>query len=311
MDQIDKTFPVFDCDAHVNDPEQVWDYVPETKRDLVRATYWRNDDEAWLNGRTRVIGGGSGEFTPLYNPACIAGPQMNKKVMRKLMSMAPLDEEQRSYLLHRGAYDAHARCRDLDLMGIDQVLVIPTNFIQNLPFATNLDGVEVLCRAYNDWLVDWCAEEPGRLFGAALLPLQDPERAAREVHRAAEIGHRVALVRPFDANGAYPNDIGTGSATWMAPPSYDLVFRAFEETGLVVGMHTFPAPRFPHPLGEGHLTSPGELCNKAGCDPQTLSFVDEMQVWLAQVLLGGLLDRYEGLRMAVFESNSQWLPYLQ
>ena len=50
--------------------------------------------------------------------------------------------------------------------------------------------------------------------------------------------------------------------------------------------------------------------NHAGADSQTLSFIFEMQSWLAQVLLGGFLDRYPNLKMAVFESNSQWLPYM-
>ena len=35
-----------------------------------------------------------------------------------------------------------------------------------------------------------------------------------------------------------------------------------------------------------------------------------MQVWLAQVLLSGFLDRYDRLKMAVFESNAEWLPYI-
>jgi hypothetical protein len=34
-----------------------------------------------------------------------------------------------------------------------------------------------------------------------------------------------------------------------------------------------------------------------------------MQVWLAQVLLTGFLDRYPRLHMAVFESNAEWLTY--
>ena len=41
MDKFTKSFPVFDCDAHINDPEQIWDYVPESKKQLVRDTYWR------------------------------------------------------------------------------------------------------------------------------------------------------------------------------------------------------------------------------------------------------------------------------
>src|SRR5207253_1654176 len=129
MARLTKTFPVFDCDAHINDPKQIWDYVPESKKELVRNTYWRTEDEAWLNGTQPVMGGGNGQFAPMYNSICIAGPQMNKKIMRKLLSMAPLTDEQRAYVHHDGALDPHARIKEMDLMGIDQVLVIPTMVI--------------------------------------------------------------------------------------------------------------------------------------------------------------------------------------
>jgi len=310
-DPVTKEFAVFDCDAHVNDPLAIWDrYVPSTKRDLVRRTYWRSDNEAWLNGTTRARGGGNGEFAPSYNPICIAGPQMNKTIMRKLMSMAPLTAEQRAYLHHDGAVDAHARIREMNLMGIDQVLVIPTSFIQNLPFAEDADAVTVLCQAYNNWCRDWCGEVPDRLFGAALLPLNRPEDAAAEIERTADLGFRVALMRPVDARGAYPNDLGL-TASGPTPrrlTSLDSVFRTFEETGMVLGMHTFPAMRPGRTAGPGLLFSPGELLTYAETDSQTLSFVFEMQAWLAQVLLSGFLDRYPRLKMAAFESNSQWLP---
>jgi uncharacterized protein len=306
MDRLTKSFSVFDCDAHVNDPTQIWDYVPESKKKLVRETYWRSDSEAWLNGDTRVVGGGNGEF-PGYNPICIAGPQMNKKIMRKLNTMA-LSPEQKTYLHHDGAIDPHARVKEMDLMGIDQVLVIPTMVIMNLPFARNMEGLDMYCQAYNNFLLDWCGEERGRLFGAALLPVQDPERAAKEIRRASSLGHPVGLIRPIDANALYPND---DAPTMMAPGGrYDSVFKAFEETGMVLGMHTFPAPSFPHPLGADYLASPGELFTRAGTDSQTFSFIHEMQVWLSQVLLTGFLDRYRKLKMAIFESNAEWLTYV-
>jgi len=106
MARLTKSFPVFDCDAHINDPEQIWEYVPASKRELVRRTYWRNDREAWLNGDTPVGGGGNEQFAGMmgYNPICIAGPQMNKKIMRKLNSLA-LTDEQRAYVHHDGALD--------------------------------------------------------------------------------------------------------------------------------------------------------------------------------------------------------------
>ena len=63
MELLTKNFPVFDCDAHVNDPLDIWEkYVPESEKELVRATYWRDDYAGWLNGTTRVIAGGSGGF---------------------------------------------------------------------------------------------------------------------------------------------------------------------------------------------------------------------------------------------------------
>ena len=48
-----------------------------------------------LNGRSVTIGGGAYDF-PGYNPICIAGPQMNKKIMRSLQQIAA----------HRRAADA-------------------------------------------------------------------------------------------------------------------------------------------------------------------------------------------------------------
>ncbi|HEY3941981.1 MAG TPA: amidohydrolase family protein [Acidimicrobiales bacterium] len=307
MARLTKSFSVLDCDAHINDPEQIWDYVPEAKKELVRNTYWRGDDEAWLNGTQPVMGGGNGHFAPSYNPICIAGPQMNKKIMRKLQSMVPLTDEQRAYVHHDGAIDPHARITEMDLMGIDQVLVIPTMVIMYLPFAQNVEGVDAFCQAYNDFLVDWCGEVPDRLYGAALLPVQDPVRTAKEIFRAKDLGHPVGLIRPIDAQAKYPNEIR--QAMMRGGGDYDEVFRAFEETGMVLGMHTFPAPGQPHPLGPDYVGSPGDLFTRAGVDSQTFSFIHEMQDWLAQVLLSGFLDRYSRLKMAVFESNAEWLPY--
>lgn len=306
MSRLTKSFSVFDCDAHINDPEQIWDYVPESQKELVRQTYWRGDSEAWLNGDTAVMGGGNGHFAPGYNPICIAGPQMNKKIMRKLLAMSPLTEEQRAYVHHDGAVYPKARLKEMDLMGIDQVLVIPTMVIMYLPFATNSEGVDAFCQAYNNFLVDWCGEAPDRLYGAALLPVQDPERTVHEIKRAKDLGHPVGLIRPIDAQAKYPNELA--SAMMAGGGAFDQVFRAFEETGMVLGMHTFPAPAFPHPLGPDYLASPGELFTRAGVDSQTFSFIHEMQVWLTQVLLSGFLDRYPRLKMAVFESNATWLP---
>jgi predicted TIM-barrel fold metal-dependent hydrolase len=195
----------------------------------------------------------------------------------------------------------------MDLMGIDQVLVIPSMVLMYLPFAQSAEGVDAFCQAYNDFLVDWCADAPDRLFGAALLPISDPVRTAKEIARANQLGHRVGLIRPIDAQGKYPNDLRQ-AMRHGGGGGYDDVFRAFENSGVVLGMHTFlPSFGMAHPLGEEFLFAPGDLFPRAGVDGQTFSFVHEMQSWLVQVLLSGFLDRYDRLKMAIFESNAEWL----
>lgn len=56
---------------------------------------------------------GAGPDFPKYNVVTIAGPGITKEIKRKLL-MSPMDDEQRDYLDHKGAYDPHARVHDLE-----------------------------------------------------------------------------------------------------------------------------------------------------------------------------------------------------
>ena len=255
-----KSFPVFDCDAHINDPIEIWsEYVEPEYRDLVMDTYWKDNKQSLLNGRTRVPGAANYEFADWsYNPASISGPGMqDKRVLRRLQQMRTTPE-QKDYLDHKGAYESHARLRDMDLMGIDQVVIIPSMILNNLPYAENAEGASVLVRAYNNWAVDYCKAAPERLFPAGLLPPQNPANAVEEIRRLAELDFRLALIRPTDAKGNYPNhifsDTGGGGA------NMDAVFRAFEETGLVLGIHTFPVPP---PEPNSQMDSPSQFMTSA------------------------------------------------
>ena len=307
-----KNFAVFDCDAHINDPRSIWtEYLEPEFREAVRNGYWQEDNQTILNGRAVVIGGQAHDFAA-YNPICIAGPGMNKKIMRKLQQMG-LSGEQKQYLEHRGAYDPHARIRDMDLMGIDQVMIIPTMMVAHFPYVENIYAAHGFARAYNNWVNDFCKQVPDRLFPAGWLPLQDPEYTRQELHRIAALGFRVALIRPIDARGRYPNQVFPNLRFGTLTNTMDKVYRAFEDTGIVCGIHTFPAlPSEPSNLA----ASVGELITAAGSmeiggkmvDGQTLSFVFEAMTWLAQILLSGFLEMYPRLKMAIFESNAGWLP---
>src|SRR6516164_3488452 len=235
-----KEFATFDCDAHITEPTAIWERAKEhlTKNELeaLKFTDWYDaeSDQHLINGNTggHLLGfRGTAGFLPFVS---LAGPGIKHNIQRTLnvRNLRPetaLTREQSDYLDHRGSYEPKPRLHDMDVQGIDQVMIIPTD-IDTYPWIQNAMGARAMCKAYNDWAHEYCQENPERLYFAALLPMQDPKFAEQEVYRVAAKGCRVGLIRPIDAMGNYP-----------IQPKYARVWHAMEETGVVYGMHPFPS----------------------------------------------------------------------
>ena len=158
----------------------------------------------------------------------------------------------------------------------------------------------MVARAYNDWVYDYCQAYPDRLYPCGVISLHDPILAVRELRRIADRGFPVVAIRPIDALGRYPNH-----------HNYEALWSAIEETGLVVGMHTFPSGHGPFPSNtDGTLYSPGEIVHLAGVDSQVAGFQFEAVTWTAFVTLSGFLDRHPRMKMTIFESSATWLPFV-
>ena len=184
-----------------------------------------------------------------------AGPGLKHDIqralnVRNLNPKTALTKEQADYLDHEGSYEPKPRLRDMDVQGIDQVMIIPTD-IDTYPWLQNALGAKAFCKAYNEWAYEYTQEDPERLFFAALLPMQDPSSPYEEVYRVAAKGCRVALVRPIDAMGNYP-----------IQPKYEPLWNAMEETGVVYGMHPFPAFGTLKPPGYTEQYSGAELIRR-------------------------------------------------
>ena len=314
-----KDFPTFDCDAHVTEPPWIWkqaaDWLTKDELAALKTTVWFDEDTKQLvvNGHagaglgSQRIGGTPG----IVNILSLAGPGLKHDIQRALnvRNLHPetaISQEQADYLDHKGSYDPKARLRDMDVQGIDQVMIIPTD-IDTYPWLRNAVGAKAMCKAYNEWAHGYCREDPGRLFFAALLPMQDPVFAAQEVYRVADGGCRVGLIRPIDAMGNYP-----------LQPKYEPVWQAMEETGVVYGMHPFPAFGALKPPGYTAQYSGAELIARtaatAGLPHQFLTnvqnFQSEAALWVVMVLMSGFFEHHPKLNAAVFEASSTWLSFL-
>ena len=77
-----------------------------------------------------------------------------------------------------GGFDPHKRIPDMDLDGIDAAFLYPSmGLFSGAVHDPALAGA--LCRAYNRWLADYCKPYPDRLFGIAMLPMQDVDAGDR------------------------------------------------------------------------------------------------------------------------------------
>src|SRR5262249_21359855 len=84
-------------------------------------------------------------------------------------------------------------------------------------------------RAHNRWLVDFCAELPGRRAGVAQILLNDVDAAVKEIRWAYDRGLRGGVLLPGVAPGA--------PVPPLYDPVYDPIWRTCAELGLPVNHH--------------------------------------------------------------------------
>ena len=147
-----------------------------------------------------------------------------------------------------------------------------------------------LAATYNDWLAEYCAADPRRLFGAAMLPLQDPAAAAGELRRAVtELGLVAGFVRPNPCLGRALSD-----------RAYDVVWDAAEELGVPIGIHEGSSVIVPT-LGADRPFNPLLL--------HAVSHSFEAMLACAELIAFGTLERHPGLRLLFLESSGGWAPF--
>jgi predicted TIM-barrel fold metal-dependent hydrolase len=209
------------------------------------------------------------------------------------------------YDITPGSHDPHLRLRDMDLMGIDQAMLLPTFCGMWFTAIEDAVGALGLARAYNNWILDHAAADATRLFPAMIFPQHDNDMAVAEIHRGAELGFRCAIVRPNIVAGRYP-----------AHPSFDPIWQALSDTGMVAGLHPFPPAN-----GKVPEAIPNDCCGwfideaaqasafeRRGLISETICFAHDAQTLLLLLFHQGFYDRFPGLKLAVLESNAAWLP---
>jgi predicted TIM-barrel fold metal-dependent hydrolase len=260
---------VVDADGHVVEPRRVWDAVPARYRP--RVTGDAHGFEHVVVDDTEILA------VPLGTLATPGARFGDPADVRCLDDAWP------------GGSDPVARLADMDAEGIDRAVLYPSVGLYFWALDDPAAAVPIAA-AYNDWLASYCAADPARLFGAAMLPVQDPAAAAAELRRAHdELGFPAAFVRPNPCCGRSLSDRAN-------EPIWD----AAEEVGMTVGVHEGSSVTVPT-LGADRPFNPLVL--------HAVSHAFEEMLACAQLIAFGVLERHPALRVVFLESGGGWVPF--
>lgn len=168
-------------------------------------------------------------------------------------------------------WDPDLRLQAMEQMGITCQAISPLPEL--LSYWLSVADAAALGHFVNDQIERMCEAHPRRFVGLGMLPLQDPELAARELERlmtrprfrGIEIGTHVCGVPIGDAR-------------------FDVFFGAAEALQAAVFVHAL------HPIGNERLIGPSVL-------RATIGYPCEMAFAISSLITGGILARHPKLQI--------------
>src|SRR5262249_48300994 len=200
----------------------------------------------------------------------------------------PQDGWDRRLIGSKGNWAGDARSWEeaLDTGGMSLAVLFPTLGL-TMPFLRDAEWAGVLSRAYNTMLYEEVTSQSARLKGVALLPLQDPMAAARELERAVgELGFVGAMV---SADSYY----------LLGHARFDPIYATAQRLGVPICVHA---------AGADMGVSGSEPFPKfIQAHPVSHAFAQMRQ--FTSMIFDGVPVRFPDLTVAFLEAGSGWIPY--
>lgn len=265
---------VVDCDGHV------LEYLEDK--------YFEEPARSWP-GRPRIVKmppgqGVKGEMRLFYEGRI--WPWWPERPGNPLGALAVMDKT------GGAGTNPHLRLKDMDAMGIDIAVLFP-GVGQLCGFELSIYAAD-LCRAYNNWLADYCRVDSNRLKGLAMAPLHNVKEAVQEVRRAVEELGFVGVTVPYHVRGGSPDRRRT-----LDHPDFDPFWEECQSLDIAVSPHINTLDRW----GLNADLTPNYF--------SWLMFVLPIGAMLATiyVVCGGVLRKFPKLRFSFVEAGIGWAPW--
>jgi uncharacterized protein len=279
MSEIFERFQVIDIDTHLTEPADVWTSRLSEKWGN-RVPHVRNvgGTDLWFVGDT-VVG-----MPGAYSMAGHTG--------------TPPDFRSGYRDIPPSMYDAAARLAFMDEEKIHAQVLYPNVGGFGAGGFRKLDDPALMLdcvRAYNDFLVDWCAADPARLIPVAAMPFWDVAASVAEIERCAALGYRAVLMCNQPQDHQQPV---------LRHRHWDPLWAAAQDAGMTLSFHVGGGD-----LGE-LINDPADIGFKANfARISTNAFMDNARC-ITDLICGGVCHRFPRLKMVSVESGAGWIPFV-
>jgi predicted TIM-barrel fold metal-dependent hydrolase len=273
-------YTIIDVDTHVTETPDLWtSRVPARMRDAVpRVGTDAQGRQWWYLGDKRI-----------------ASPGLSATAGVGDMKEWPKTYEE----MHPGAYDAKARLKYMDQMGIWAMVMYPNVGGFGAQEFLKLGDPELMLtcvQAYNDWQTEWASADPRRLLPITSTPFWDVAAAVREVQRCAEMGHRGILFTGEPQSFGQP---------LLGDPHWNPLWEVAVAFDLPISFH----------IGSGNMEG-GLRRDKVATYGRMAAFAElsvdiflRNGIQLNDLLVSGVLARYPTIKFVSVESGIGWIPF--
>ena len=277
-------FRIIDSEPHLMEPPDLWE---------------RNLPEAFRS-RTKLVGAGDGGLGEgrrmrlvhegVTQPPVDVNPLVRRRSQRRISPVPHLVK-----VSNDGTPETFLE--GFDIEGVDVGVMMPT-LTMGIVRYDDLDPEHslALCQVHNNYAADFVSANPERLKFWAWLPPHDATLAAQEARRA---------VKELGATGVAMTGGAVGGRL-LCDEFFEPLWQELEQLRVPFGLHGPPAnymlkDNYNHRYrGHGDLSVIGNaLVGPVHAHTQ-----------VAELILGGVLERYPHLMPVFMEVNACWIPWL-